>query len=80
LPSGIGTEAAGRVEEIGPGVTEVKVGDRVAYAGGPLGAYSEERVMPVDRLVVLPDGISEIQAAAMMLKGLTAQCLIRQIF
>lgn len=80
LPSGVGTEAAGRVEEIGPGVTEVKVGDRVAYTGGPLGAYSEERVMPAHRLVVLPDGISEIQAAAMMLKGLTAQYLIRQIF
>ena len=80
LPSGIGTEAAGRVEEIGPGVTEVKVGDRVAYTGGPLGAYAEERVMPADRLVVLPDGLSEIQAAAMMLKGLTAQYLIRQIF
>jgi NADPH2:quinone reductase len=80
LPSGIGSEAAGRVEEIGPGVTEVKVGDRVAYTGGPLGAYAEERVMPADRLVVLPDGLSEIQAAAMMLKGLTAQYLIRQIF
>ena len=80
LPSGSGTEAAGRVEEIGPGVTEVRVGDRVAYTGGPLGAYAEERVMPADRLVVLPDGISEIQAAAMMLKGLTAQYLIRQIF
>jgi len=80
LPSGIGTEAAGRVEEIGPGVTEVKVGDRVAYTGGPLGAYTEERVMPADRLVVLPDGVSEIEAAAMMLKGLTAQYLIRQIF
>jgi len=79
-PSGLGTEAAGRVEEIGPGVTEVKVGDRVAYAGGPLGAYSEERVMPADRLVVLPDGISDQQGAAMMLKGLTTQYLIRQIF
>ena len=79
-PSGLGTEAAGRVEEIGPGVTEVKVGDRVAYAGGPLGAYSEERVMPADRLVVVPDGISDQQAAAMMLKGLTTQYLIRQIY
>ena len=58
----------------------MKVGDRVAYAGGPLGAYSEERVMPADRLVVLPDGISDQQAAAMMLKGLTTQYLIRQIF
>ena len=80
LPSGLGSEAAGVVEEVGPGVTEVKVGDRVAYAGGPLGAYSEERVMPADRLVVLPDGISDQQAAAMMLKGLTAQYLLRQTF
>lgn len=80
LPSGLGTEAAGVVEEVGPGVTEVKPGDRIAYAGGPLGAYSEERIIPVDRLVVLPAGISDRQAAAMMLKGLTAQYLIRQIF
>ena len=80
LPSGLGTEAAGVVEDVGPGVSEVKPGDRVAYAGGPLGAYSEARVMPADRLIVLPDGISDRQAAAMMLKGLTAQYLIRQIF
>jgi NADPH:quinone reductase len=79
-PSGLGTEASGIVEEVGPGVSEVKVGDRVAYSGGPLGAYSEERVLPADRLVVLPDGISDHQAAAMMLKGMTAQYLIRQIF
>jgi NADPH2:quinone reductase len=78
-PSGLGTEAAGVVEEVGPGVTEVKPGDRVAYAGGPLGAYSEVRIMPADRLVVLPEGISDQQAAAMMLKGLTAQYLIRQV-
>jgi NADPH2:quinone reductase len=80
LPSGLGTEAAGVVEEIGSGVTEVKVGDRVAYSGGPQGAYSEERVMPADRLVMLPDGISDQQAAAMMLKGMTAQYLIRQTY
>jgi NADPH2:quinone reductase len=78
-PSGLGTEAAGIVEAVGPGVTEVKPGDRIAYVGGPLGAYAEARVMPADRLVVLPDGISDVQAAAMMLKGLTAQYLIRQI-
>src|ERR1700676_39192 len=54
LPSGLGTEAAGVVQEIGPGVTEVKVGDRIAYVGGPLGAYAEERLVPADRLVVLP--------------------------
>ncbi len=80
LPSGLGTEAAGVVEAVGQGVTDVKVGDRVAYSGGPQGAYSEERVMPADRLVVLPDGISDQQAAAMMLKGMTAQYLIRQIY
>jgi NADPH:quinone reductase len=80
LPSGLGTEAAGVVEEIGPGVSEVKPGDRVAYCTGPLGSYSEVRVMPAERLVVLPSGIADQQAAAMMLKGLTAQYLIRQIF
>jgi NADPH:quinone reductase len=79
LPSSIGTEGAGVVEAIGAGVADVRPGDRVAYAGGPLGAYSEVRIMPADRLVVLPDGISDVQAAAMMLKGLTAQYLIRQI-
>jgi NADPH:quinone reductase len=79
LPSGLGNEAAGVVEEVGPGVTDIKPRDRVAYAGGPLGAYSEERVMPADRLVVLPEGISDQQAAAMMLKGLTVQYLIRQV-
>jgi NADPH:quinone reductase len=79
LPSGLGAEGAGIVEEIGPGVTEVKPGDRVAYGNGPLGAYSEARIMPADRLVLLPDGISDQQGAAMMLKGMTAQYLIRQI-
>jgi NADPH2:quinone reductase len=80
LPSGLGAEGAGVVEEVGPGVTEVKPGDRVAYGAGPLGAYSEARVMPVDRLVVPPDGISDQQGAAIMLKGLTTQYLIRQIY
>jgi NADPH2:quinone reductase len=80
LPSGIGTEAAGIVEQIGPGVSDVAVGDRVAYVGGPLGTYAEARVVPADRLIVLPEGISDMQAAAMMLKGLTTQYLIRQIF
>ena len=79
LPSGLGAEGAGVVEEVGPGVTDVKPGDRVAYGSGPLGAYAEERVMPADRLVALPDGISDQQGAAMMLKGLTTQYLIRQI-
>jgi NADPH2:quinone reductase len=78
LPSGLGSEAAGVIEEIGSGVTDLKPGQRVAYAGGPLGAYSEERVMPADRLVPVPDGISDQEAAAMMLKGMTAWYLIRR--
>jgi len=80
LPAVIGSEAAGRVEAIGPGVTEVTVGDRVAYAGGPTGAYTEARVIPAQRLVKLPDGISDPQAAAMMLKGMTAEYLLRRAF
>src|SRR6266446_5202806 len=78
LPSGLGSEAAGIIEEVGPGVSGLKPGDRVAYAGGPLGAYSEARVMPADRLVPIPDGITDSQAAAMMLKGMTAWYLIRR--
>ena len=78
LPSGLGTEGAGVVEAVGSGVTHVRAGDRVAYAGGPLGAYSAARVMPADRLLKLPDGIGEQHAAAMMLKGLTVQYLIRR--
>jgi NADPH2:quinone reductase len=80
LPSGLGTEGAGIVESVGPGVTDVRSGDRVAYSGGPLGAYSEVRVMPADRLVKLPDGVSEQLAATLMLKGLTVQYLLRQTF
>ena len=78
MPSGLGSEAAGVIEEVGPGVSDLKAGDRVAYAGGPLGAYSEARVMPADRLVPVPDGISDQQAAAMMLKGMTAWYLVRR--
>jgi NADPH2:quinone reductase len=78
MPSGLGSEAAGVIEEVGPGVTDLKPGQRVAYAGGPLGAYSEERVMPADRLVPVPDGITDQQAAAMMLKGMTAWYLVRR--
>jgi NADPH2:quinone reductase len=80
LPSGLGTEGAGIVEAVGPGVTDVRPGDRVAYSGGPLGAYSELRVMPADRLVKLPEGVSEKIAATLMLKGLTVQYLLRQTF
>ena len=79
LPSGLGTEAAGVVEAVGPNVTEVKPGDRVAYCNGPLGAYSQARVMPADRLVKLPDGISFEQGASMMLQGLTVQYLLRRM-
>ncbi len=78
LPSGLGSEAAGVVEAVGAGVDFVKPGDRVAYCVGPQGAYSQERVMPADRLVKLPDGIDDRSAAAMMLKGLTVQYLFRQ--
>jgi NADPH2:quinone reductase len=78
LPSGIGLEAAGVVEAVGADVGYLKEGDRVAYCGGPLGAYSESRVMPADRLVPLPAGVAERDAAAMMLKGLTVQYLFRQ--
>ena len=78
MPSGLGQEAAGVIEALGPGVQGLAVGQRVAYGTGPIGAYSEARVMPVDRLVPLPDGISDRDAAAMMLKGLTVQYLFRQ--
>ena len=80
LPCGLGIEAAGVVEAVGPGVTEVSVGDRVAYGGGPIGAYSQTRVMPAAHLVTLPGGIGDEQAAAMMIKGLTAQYLLRQTY
>ena len=80
LPSGLGSEGAGVVEAVGAGVDGVKPGDRVAYCGGPLGSYSEARVMPAERLVKLPDGISDRVAATLMLKGLTTQYLFRQIY
>ena len=78
LPSGLGSEAAGVVEEVGPGVSGLKPGDRVAYAGGPIGAYADERVVPADRLVPVPAAITDQQAAAMMLKGMTAWYLVRR--
>jgi NADPH:quinone reductase len=79
LPFVAGQEGAGVVEAVGEGVTEVKVGQRVAYAG-PLGAYAERRLIPADRLVAIPDGIADEQAAAMMLKGMTAHYLLRRTF
>ena len=80
LPTGIGLEGAGVVEAVGADVTDLKAGDRVAYAGGPVGAYCTERVMPADRLVKLPEGISDQQGAAMMLKGMTVQYLVRSTY
>ncbi len=80
LPSGIGLEAAGVVEAVGEGVTEVAVGDRVAYAGGPVGAYAEARNLPAHRLLRLPDEIFFDTAAAMMLQGLTAAYLLRRTY
>jgi NADPH2:quinone reductase len=75
LPQVAGNEGAGVVEAVGPGVTELRPGDRVAYTGLP-GAYCESRVVPADRMVKLPEGVSEEQAASMMLKGLTVHYLI----
>src|SRR6201995_4105748 len=80
LPSGLGGEGAGVVEEVGPGVTDLKPGDRVAYGAAPVGAYAEARLIPANRLLKLPDGIDDKTAAAMMLKGLTTQYLIRQTY
>ncbi len=83
LPSGIGLEGAGVVEAIDEAAsaqTGIQVGDRVAYAGGPLGAYAELRNLPADRLVKLPEAISFDTAAAMMLQGLTAQYLLRRTY
>lgn len=77
LPATPGMEGAGIVEAIGGGVTEVAAGDRVAYAGLPVGAYAEKRRIPAHRLIRLPDGIPSIQAAAMMLQGMTARYLLR---
>lgn len=79
LPFSPGNEGAGIVQSVGEGVAHLNPGDRVAYAG-PLGAYAQERIVPADNLVVIPDGIDDKTAAAMMLKGMTAQYLLRQTF
>jgi NADPH:quinone reductase len=79
LPAGLGMEGAGKVEAVGSGVSHVKTGDRVVYAGGPPGAYSEARLMPAERLGKIPEGITDRQAAAAMLKGLTVWMLVRRI-
>jgi NADPH2:quinone reductase len=80
LPNGLGSDAVGVVEAIGPGVTEVEVGDRVGYLLGPQGAYADVRVMPANVLIKLPDGISDRTASTLMMKGMTVQYLFRQVF
>jgi NADPH2:quinone reductase len=80
LPSVIGREGAGVVEAVGANVSEFKPGDRVAYASSPIGSYAEVRLMPAERVVNVPEGVSDQQAASMMLKGMTAQYLIRRTY
>ena len=80
LPSGLGSEGAGVVEAVGPGVTTLKEGDRVAYTGNPVGSYAQTRLFPADRLVKTPAGVTDAQAASMMLKGMTVQYLIKRTF
>ena len=80
LPSGLGSDAVGVVEAVGAGVDDIQVGDRVGYLIGPQGAYSDVRVMPAEVLIRLPDGISDSTAATLMMKGMTAQYLFRQVY
>ena len=80
LPSGLGSDAVGVVEAVGEGVTEVVVGDRVGYLIGPQGAYSDVRNVPAQFLIKLPDGVSDSTAATLMMKGMTAQYLFKQVF
>ena len=80
LPNGLGSDAVGVVEAVGPDVTDVKVGDRVGYLIGPQGAYSQARLMPAAVLIPLPDGVADRTAATLMMKGMTAQYLFRQVY
>jgi NADPH2:quinone reductase len=80
LPTALGLEGAGTVEAVGEDVQDLREGDRVAYANPPIGAYAERRIIPAHRLVKLPDTISDSQAAGMMLKGMTAQYLLRRTY
>ena len=80
LPSGLGLEGAGQVTAIGPGVTEVAVGDRVAYATGPMGAYASGRLFPANRLVKIPDDLGFDEAAALLFKGITAHYLLKTTY
>jgi NADPH:quinone reductase len=80
LPNGLGSDAVGVVEAVGPDVTDIKAGDRVGYLLGPQGAYSDVRIMPADVLIPLPDGVSDRTASTLMMKGMTAQYLFRQVY
>ena len=80
LPSGLGLEAAGVVEALGPDVTDLAIGDRVVCVAGPDSAYAEARLVPAPRVIKLPDAISDRVAAAMMVRGMTARYLLRQTF
>lgn len=80
LPWVLGMEGTGKVEAVGEGVSEFRIGDRVAYASPPVGAYAEVRLIAADRVVALPDGIDDRTAAAMMLQGMTAQYLLRRTY
>lgn len=80
LPNGLGSDAVGVVEAVGEGVDYLKPGDRVGYLLGPQGAYSDVRVMPAEVLIPLPDGVSDRTASTLMMKGLTAQYLFRQVY
>jgi NADPH2:quinone reductase len=80
LPNGLGSDAVGVVEAVGPGVTEFAPGDRVGYLLGPQGAYSDLRLIPTDTLIPLPEDISDRSAATIMMKGMTAQYLFRQVY
>ena len=79
-PAVLGMEAAGKITAVGAGVSDLKVGQRVAYASGPPGSYSEERLMTADRVIPLPDSVDDRTAAAMMLKGMTTEYLIRRTY
>lgn len=80
LPNGLGSDAVGVVEAVGPGVTDIREGDRVGYLIGPQGSYSQVRVMPAEVLIPLPSGVSDRTAATLMMKGMTAQYLFRQVY
>jgi NADPH2:quinone reductase len=80
FPSGVGSDAVGVVEAVGPGVTDIRMGDRVGYLLGPLGAYADVRVMPAEVLIPLPDGVSDRTASTLIMKGMTAQYLFRQVY